>query len=167
MQAIVVQCRFLTREMQLILSGLTDEHRALQPRPGGKTAGWLIGHIAVTGDFGRRLCGRIPLCPKEWRALFNPGSQPSTNADVYPSMDLLCRTASDVYRDLCDAALSADPALLAVETPYAPVRADMPTADIFVRYLMSGHLAYHLGQLTEWRATVGLTPRPHISDAIA
>jgi hypothetical protein len=163
----VVQCRFLMREMEMIVSGLADEHRALQQRPGAKTAGWLIGHIAVTGDFGRRLCGRTPLCPKEWRALFNPGSQPSAKADTYPSMELLCRTAQDVYRDLCDAALTADPALLAVETPYAPVRADMPTADIFVRYLMSGHLAYHLGQLTEWRAAVGLTPRPQIDTAFA
>jgi hypothetical protein len=82
-------------------------------------------------------------------------------------MELLCRTARDVYRDLCDAAATADPASLAVETPYAPVRADMPTADIFVRYLMTGHLAYHLGQLTEWRAAAGLAPRPHADAAIA
>ena len=167
MQAIVVQCRFLMREMEMIVSGLAEEHRALQPRPGAKTAGWLIGHIAVTGDFGRRLCGRTPLCPKEWRALFNPGSQPSPNAEVYPSMESLCRAAQDVYRDLCDAVLSADPSSLAVETPYAPARADMPTADIFVRYLMSGHLAYHLGQLTEWRAAAGLSPRPQIDTALA
>ena len=165
MQAIVVQCRFLMREMEMIVSGLGDDHRALQPRPGAKTAGWLIGHIAVTGDFGRRLCGRTPLCPKEWRALFNPGSHPSVNADEYPSMEMLCRTAQDVYRDLCDAALAADPASLAVETPYVPVRAAMPTADIFVRYLMTGHVAYHLGQLTEWRAAAGLAPRNQADSA--
>lgn len=166
MHDIVMQCRFLIREMEKIFSDLGDEHCAQQSRQGGKTAGWLIGHIAVTGDFGRRLCGRTPLCPKEWRALFNPGSQPPANAEAYPSMELLCRTAQDVYRDLCDAASSADPASLAVETPYAPARADMPTADIFVRYLMSGHLAYHLGQLTEWRVAAGLAPRRQI-EAIA
>lgn len=163
----VMQCRFLMREMEKIVSDLSDAHRALQPRPGAKTAGWLIGHIAVTGDFGRRLCGRTPLCPKEWRALFNPGSQPSANAEAYPSMELLCRTAQGVYIDLCDAVANADPASLAIENPYAPARADMPTADIFVRYLMSGHLAYHLGQLTEWRGAAGLSPRPQIDPALA
>ena len=155
----VTQCRFLIREMEEITSDLNDEHRALQARPGTKTAGWLIGHIAVTGDYGRRLCGRAPLCPKEWRAIFNPGSQPSPNAEEYPSMQLLLRTAHDVYRDLCEAALNADPASLAIENPFAPGRADFPTAGVFVRYLMSGHLAYHLGQLTEWRSAAGLSKR--------
>ncbi len=163
----VMQCHFLMRELEKIVSDLTDEHRALQPRPGAKTAGWLLGHIAVTGDFGRRLCGRTPLCPKEWRALFNPGSQPSANAAVYPSMESLRRVAQDVYRDLCDTAVNADPAALAVENPYAPARADMPTADIFVRYLMSGHLGYHLGQLTEWRVAAGLSPRHSLDTAVA
>ncbi len=159
MQDSVTQCRFLMREMEEIASDLNDEHRALQPRPGGKTAGWLIGHIAVTGDYGRRLCGRTPLCPKEWRALFNPGSQPSPNSEEYPSMEVLRNTAHDVYRDFCEAALNADAASLAVENPFVPGRADFPTAGVFVRYLMSGHLAYHLGQLTEWRTAAGLSKR--------
>lgn len=167
MQDSVTQCHFLMREMEEIASDLRDEHRALQPRPGAKTAGWLIGHIAVTGDYGRRLCGRTALCPKEWRALFNPGSQPSPNSEAYPSMEVLRRTAHDVYRDFCQAALNADQAALAIENPFVPGRADFPTAGVFVRYLMSGHLAYHLGQLTEWRAAAGLAPRRQIDEAMA
>jgi len=167
MQDSITQCRFLMREMEEIVSDLSDEHRALQPRPGGKTAGWLIGHIAVTGDYGRRLCGRAPLCPKEWRALFNPGSRASPNSEAYPSMEVLRRTAHDVYRDFCEAARNADPASLAIENPFAPGRADFPTAGVFVRYLMSGHLAYHLGQLTEWRTAAGLASRRQSDEAIA
>lgn len=161
----VQQCRFFLNEMQDIVTDLGDSHRALQPRPGSKTAGWLIGHLAVTGDFGRRLCGRTPICPKEWRAAFNPGSHPSGNEDAYPSMDILRQTARAVYADLCDAALSAAPEALAAPNPYEPARKAMPTADSFVRYLMTGHLAYHLGQLTEWRAAVGLPPRKRIVSA--
>ena len=69
-----------------MVEGLDDSHRHLQPTPAGKTAGWLIGHLSVTGDFARKLCGRPPICPAEWRAVFNPGTQPSTDAAVYPPM---------------------------------------------------------------------------------
>lgn len=159
------QCRFFLREMQELVSDLSDAQRGLQARAGGKTAGWLIGHMAVTGDFARRLCGRTPICPKEWRAEFNPGSQPTSNVDAYPSMEVLCYTAQAVYRDLCEAAIDADPASLAIVNPYAPARADMPTVDVFVRYLMTGHLAYHLGQLSEWRSAAGLPSRRQIDTA--
>src|SRR5262245_38749649 len=78
MNASIAQCRHLLSQAEPILAGLDDSHRALEPHPGAKTAGWLIGHLSVTGDFARRLCGRAPLCPTDWRALFNPGSRPAT-----------------------------------------------------------------------------------------
>ena len=105
------------------------------------------------------------MCPKEWRAAFNPGSRPSANENAYPSMEVLRQLARAVYADLCDAALAAAPESLAIPNPYEPARKDMPTADSFVRYLMTGHLAYHLGQLTEWRAAAGLPPRRQIDSA--
>jgi hypothetical protein len=61
-----------------------------------------------------------------------------------------------VYSDLCEAAIGADPALLATENPYAPGRIAFPTSGDFVAYLLAGHLAYHLGQLVAWRAAAGL-----------
>ena len=77
---------------------LDDSHLALEPRPGLKTAGWLIGHLATTGDFA----------------------------------------ASD--------------AAMARESPYEPARRPFPRAGDFAGYLMSGHFAYHVGQLSAWRA---------------
>ena len=117
-----------------------------------KTAGWLVGHLAVTGDFGRKLCGRTPLCASEWRAKFNPGTQPSFSRANYPSMAELRDAFQAVYTDLCDAALSADSAVLARENPFPPTRASFPTSGDFVTYLLAGHLAYHIGQLQAWRS---------------
>ena len=71
-------------------------------------------------------------------------------------MSALCEAFRAVYRDLCTSALSAEPALLSRPNPYEPGRGDFPTAGDFVRYLMTGHLAYHLGQLTAWCAAAGL-----------
>lgn len=156
MESSVTQCRHLLSLASPVMAGLSDEHLALEPRPGTKTAGWLIGHLAVTGDFGRRLCGRPPICPKEWRALFNPGSRPSLQRGDYPAMAELREAFGRVYTDFCEAAASADAAALASENPYEPTRSSFPTSGHFVAYLLSGHFAYHFGQLFAWRAAAGL-----------
>lgn len=150
------QCRYLLLLAEPVLAGLDDSHLALEPQPGAKTAGWLIGHLVVTGDFARRLCGRPPICPKEWRARFNPGSTPSTDRADYPEMAEICAAFRSVYADLAVAATAADPNLLAVANPYEPARSGFPTAGDFVAYLSAGHFAYHLGQLVAWRAAAGL-----------
>ena len=156
MNASLAQCRYLLSLAEPILAGLDDSHCALEPQPGAKTAGWLIGHLAVSGDFARRLYGRSPLCPPEWRAAFNPGSQPSGNAVDYPPMATLREMFQQVYADVCAAAWEADPPALTAINPFAPARAAFPTAGDFAAYLRTGHLAYHLGQLVTWRAAAGL-----------
>jgi hypothetical protein len=166
MDSSLMQCRHLLSLAGPVLAALGDAHVALEPQPGTKTAGWLIGHLAVTGDFGRRLCGRAPLCPKEWRALFNPGSQPSVQVADYPPMAELREAFHAVYANLCDAASSADRSVLGSPNPYEPARTSFPTSGDFVAYLLAGHLAYHFGQLVAWRAAAGLGG-PDRSDTLA
>lgn len=156
MKSSAAQCRHLLSQADPILAGLEDAHLALEPQAGVKTAGWIIGHLAVSGDFGRRLCGRPPMCPKEWRVRFNPGSQPSVVETDYPRMKELCAAFREVYSDLSVAALDASADQLAAENPYAPARGAFPTAGDFVAYQLAGHLGYHLGQLVAWRAAAGL-----------
>ena len=80
------QGKFIFGQGKRWLADLTDDHLALEPIAGTKTAGWLVGHLSVTGDFGRRICGLTPMCPKEWRAIFNPGTFPSLDRSIYPPM---------------------------------------------------------------------------------
>src|SRR2546426_12808918 len=131
MNASIAQCRYLLSLAEPILAGLDDSHCALEPQPGTKTAGWLIGHLAVSGDFARRLCGRPPLCPADWGAAFNPGSQPSREANDYPSMATLRDTFASVYSDLSGPASRADASSLTSIKPHAPARAALPTAGGF------------------------------------
>ena len=156
MHSSVMQCRHLLTLSDSIFAGLDDGHLALEPQAGTKTAGWLIGHLAVTGDFARRLCGRQPLCPKDWRTKFNPETQPSAQRDDYPTMAELRTAFRAVYDDLCDAAFTVEDAKLDVLNPYEPGRVAFPTAGDFVEWMLAGHLAYHLGQLTAWRTAAGL-----------
>lgn len=153
MHQAAAQGAFLLQQSERLLAGLEDRHRGLEPAPGAKTAGWLLGHLIVTGDFGRRLCGRVPpLAPKEWRPLFSPGSQPSRNDADYPPMKELLAMFRAVYADLTAHAASAPSELLTVPNPYEPALAGFPTAGEFAAYMMTGHLGYHLGQLSQWRA---------------
>lgn len=153
---LATQCRHLVTLAERAAADLEDSHCALEPAPGVKTAGWLLGHLAVTGDFARRLCGRPPLCPREWRSAFNPGSHPSRDANDYPSIAQLRETVLAVYSDLCSAVQTLDPAAAAVPNPYEPAQGGFPTAGEFIGYLLTGHLAYHVGQLMTWRAAAGL-----------
>lgn len=165
MEANVAQCIYLLSSAEQIFFGLEDVHLALEPQPGTKTAGWLVGHLAVTGDFARRLCGRSPLCPIEWRSHFNPGTRPAFQRVEYPPMAELCDAVRTVYADLCGAAVTVDPTMLAAENGYAPTRTAFPRAGDFVAYLLSPHLAYHLGQLVAWRAAAGLAISSTVHDA--
>lgn len=140
---------------QRTVGRLGDAHRAV-PFTGAKTAGWLIGHLAVTGDFARYLCGAPSLCSRDWRDAYGPGSHPSSDPRDYPSMTSLSKTFIEVYSSLCHIARTTDAARLDLPNPYEAARPAFPTAGDFVRYLMSSHFAYHLGQLNQWCGGAGL-----------
>ena len=154
--AFTSQGRFIFGQGKRWLADLSDAHLALEPIAGVKTAGWLVGHLAVTGDFGRRVCGLAPICPKEWRPLFTPGTFPSPDRSIYPPMAQLCEAAVTVYYDFFANAPNPAESVLALPNPYTPALGAFPTAGDFAAYLMTGHLAHHLGQLGSWHAAAGL-----------
>ncbi|HUQ18358.1 MAG TPA: DinB family protein [Gemmatimonadaceae bacterium] len=160
-ETISAQCRYLIASAEAMLNGLNDEHAALEPTPGNKSAGWLLGHLCITGDFGRRLCGRNPIAPKEWRDTFRPGTN-SGAIESYPAMDELCTKFREIYADLCDVYVAVDQSTLMTPNPFEPARPAFPTAAEMVPYLMTGHLGYHLGQLGDWRRAAGLGHKGHI-----
>lgn len=155
MQAAAIQGAFLVKQYERLFKDLGDEHLALEPAPGLKTAGWLLGHLIVTGDFARRLCGLPALAPKPWRLLFSPGTTPSLDAGTYPPMKVLLATFRSVYEDLIANAPAASREALAAINPYERARSAFPTAGDFAAYLLTGHLGYHLGQLSMWREAAG------------
>ena len=74
-----------------------------------------------------------------------PGETLARTLDGGPLPEARARA---IALELADAPESAN--------PFAPARTAFPTAGDFVAYLLTGHLAYHLGQLVAWRATAGL-----------
>jgi len=156
------QCRYLLFQAEPMLEGLRDEHLHLEPTRGNKTAGWILGHLCITGDFARRLCGRKSICPREWRSTFQPGTKPDDDSTDYPPMADLTRAFREIYTDLCDAIANPDEASLSAPNPFEPARPAFPTGREFVPYIMTGHLGYHLGQLGDWRRAAGLGHKGHL-----
>ena len=158
---------FMLSQSKPILHGLGDEHRALEPMPGTKTAGWLVGHLAFTGDYARRMCGRTSYCSDSWTRRFAPGTQPSHDPNAYPAMAELTGMFGSVYTDLIAAAAEAPRHTLAAPNPYSAARERFPTVRDFLYHLMTAHFAYHLGQLQCWRAAAGLGMTPGSDRQIA
>ncbi len=151
MRSAAAQTGFLLAQYDRLLQGLDDEHLAWAPAPGGKTAGWLLGHLVITGDFARRLCGQAPMTPKEWRPAFAPGTQPSADRAAYPPMARLVEAFRAVYGALAREAAEAPREAIEGPNPFEPTRGAFPSAGDFARYIMTAHLGYHLGQLSGWR----------------
>lgn len=152
-------CRHLLTYAELTLPDLTDEHLALASETNGKTAGWILGHLCVTGDFVRRKCGRPPMTPKEWGPKFTIGSKPGLARDDYPRMDELRTAFVNIYRDLAEFTPTLSAEQLASPSPFEPGRNRFPTTGEFFQWVLTGHLGYHLGQLYGWRSAVGLRER--------
>lgn len=162
MKILADQCRYLLWFAEPMVKGLDDSHLALEPVAGNKSAGWILGHLVITGDFGRRLCGRGPICPREWRAKFSPGTNSTIDASVYPRMSELVSAFPAVYLDLADAIISADESVLGAINPFEPARGGFPTVGEFLPWIITGHLGYHIGQLGDWRRAAGLGHKSHI-----
>jgi hypothetical protein len=151
MHATASICTHLLSYADTLFVDLTDEHLALTSDRGIKTAGWLIGHLCVTGDYTRRKLGRPPLTAKDWGPKFGPGTQPSRSRQDYPEMHALRAACSEIYRDLAAVAPTLPQDLLASPNPFEPSRFRFATLGDFTTWIMTGHMGYHLGQLSEWR----------------
>lgn len=152
-------CAYLASECRALSADLRDEHAALAPHPHAKTAGWLLGHLAVSGDFLRSRFGRPSLAPREWRGRFAPGTQVSLVPADYPPMDQLRTICLAVYDDLAIAAPGTTTDQLELPNPVEFARAAFPFVGGFAVHLMTSHFGYHLGQLSGWRVAAGLPAR--------
>lgn len=146
-------CVHLLTYAKPLLNDLKEEHLAVAAK-NGKTAGWLVGHLCITGDFIRRKTGRPPLTPKDWGPRFAPGTTPSRSPADYPPLSELRNAFEGVYRDLADAAPTISEDILAAPSPFEPGRARFPSTREFLTWVMTGHLGYHIGQLYGWRGEV-------------
>ena len=102
------------------------------------------------------MLGLEPNCPTEWGELFGNGSTPTDDASRYPDRATLLAKLKEQHERVAKAYEAEDDASLAGEFPIEPLRQAFPTIGDGFNFLLVGHEALHLGQLSAWRRAAGL-----------
>jgi len=126
---------------------------------GSHSARWILAHLAISVDYGFKQLDMPLAAPKEWHAVYGPGSDPESHAKIRPSKAELLRFIDDNYLKLCIVSLDADKAkMLAAHT--VPLLYDTPikSKGELLCHILTTHFSSHVGQLSSWRRLVGLPP---------
>lgn len=136
-----------------------DDSNATAQTPGNKNhLIWTYGHLAHSYDwFISAIAKDMKTVPAEYKGLFGGGSKPTDDASAYPTLSQV-RAEFDAAGERM-------------------VRAIEQTPDLFAKPLMDGggwiatkmqavdrnawHVAWHLGQLSNLRLSMGMAPLMH------
>jgi hypothetical protein len=150
--------QFMLGYAEELMKEIPDERLAEQPLPGVNHPAWIIGHLALTGDFAVKLLGGEQTLPKSWILQFGPKSTPSTERDIYPTKEELLNQLMERFELARQLAVSPDPEAMSRPNPRPHMVKRLPTVADLVSFLLTGHLALHLGQLSVWRRMIGKSP---------
>jgi hypothetical protein len=150
--------RFLLGYAHMLVDEIADERLCEQPSPGVNHPAWILGHLAYSGDGAVGVLGGQKLLAGDWMKKFGAGSRPSSLRAEYPSKAELLQILQERFATARDLAAAASPEKVALPNPNARLKDKLPTVRDAVAFLMSGHLALHLGQLSTWRRLIGLAP---------
>jgi hypothetical protein len=147
------------RMAKLLLHRMTDDLTAAefrhQPVPGANSAGWVVGHLAVTLRRTAERLGATDLPPAPANAaVFAATKQPAgAQADLGDPAELI--RLFDACADRVEAAIKALPAALD-----GPSQAPGPFANNHGEAILFGslHVAMHSGQLSTIRRSLGKPP---------
>jgi hypothetical protein len=138
---------------------IREDEMSLHPAPGVHPPLWILGHLAVTLDYGMKPLGLPMLCPKRWHVQFGPGSNDSVRLEDPPTKGELLQAINAGHAALRAGSITADP--VAMNQPHGlAVLANSPirTVGDLIAHLMTTHFATHLGQLSVWRRVTGRPP---------
>lgn len=117
---------------------------------------WVIGHLTHTCELLGGAIGLAAWLPEDWARRFGTGSVPRADVGAY-------ETKNDALAILLDARVRIAGAMDGLSDarwdepfPDASYRDVFPTIRHAITQILVGHTAYHIGQLTIWRRSMGL-----------
>ncbi len=158
MKQAVQQNQFLLGYAKNLTDDLPDERWTEQPFPGINHPAWIIGHLANTADSGVTMVGGQKAGKPEWANLFKGGTTVTSDRSAYPSKEELLNWFNGQYETLQKLSLAATEERLNAPNIHPRLKTLMPTNREVITFLLSSHLAIHLGQLSMWRRLIGLPP---------
>ena len=158
-QTILPSAELVMRYAEQLVQSIPAEGFARMPLKDLNSAAFNIGHLSIYGDRISGMLGRTDLVqPMPYSAdLFKAGAPCLDQPGLYPSKDVLVATFFERQRRAMEAFSSASESALRAENPAEGRFKEMfPTVGSAVSFLLTGHVAMHLGQISAWRRVVGL-----------
>jgi hypothetical protein len=146
--------------LERLMDDVGDEELSAQPLPGMNPPRWILGHLAVTTDSCLQLLGCEPVLPNPWHQAFSPGSENNDEHGPRPTKRELLEALHAGHERVLAALGETDESHLSQPhgVAFASLDKGFPTRGDLLAFLMSGHEAFHIGQLSAWRRASGRAP---------
>ncbi|MEM1446104.1 MAG: DinB family protein [Planctomycetota bacterium] len=125
---------------------------------------WVYGHLGLYGNYVLTLLGDqagtdAVAAPDEWNPLFGMGSacQDDPEGTIYPAMNAIVEQFDRCHTATLEALeKTTDPAVFETVNPNEQMRDRFPTVGAAATFMITTHLALHVGQVSAWRRMEGL-----------
>ena len=151
------QYRFLKTYGEGLLAGLDPADAYTPVQPGGHHPAWILGHLTFSGLGAVQLLGGDASGFEEAQARFGIGSQPEA-APASDDFAAIRAGWNEAHARVETAVSNTGADRLAAPNPRERMAAAFPTIGDMVGFLLTGHEAVHLGQLSAWRRSRGADP---------
>jgi len=153
-----------------LLEGVGPERFARQPEAaaGGRIAcnhpAFIFGHLALYPPRMLEMLGAAPepAAPEGFEARFAAGipCRDDPEGRLYPGMDAILGAFRDGYGALLETLPAVPDERLAAGNPHEALRERLGLATVgeACAFMLTGHVQFHLGQLSTWRRAMGLGP---------
>lgn len=153
--------RFLLGYGESVLADIEEQDAHKLICEGGVSPAWIIGHLGFVANRILAMCGGQPKIDFDtWEPFFGVGSAPTGPADrdTYPAWDELKGIWRQGHADVSEVVLTLPVDKLNEPNPNERMKASLPTIQDFLGFVLTGHDAMHLGQLSTWRRVQGRGP---------
>jgi uncharacterized damage-inducible protein DinB len=154
----ITQNRFLLGYCQNLVIDLPDERLTEQPLPNVNHPAWILGHLTNTFDVVTGMLGGEKKLDAAWNEKFGRMSKGTAVRSDYPSKEELLAKLLERAQAFHVMASGMSEEKLNEPNPNPRMKDAMPRTEDLVAFLMTGHFATHLGQLSAWRRMIGLPP---------
>ena len=164
---IAASCSLGVMYAERLLTDVSATDFARFARPGGQVVtsnhpAFILGHLSL---YGPRIIEQLggdasAVClPEDFASLFAKGAtcQDDPDGTIYPAMDMIVERFFRGFRAAQETLRSTDDATFMEENPEGGrLRELFPTTGAMHAFYVSGHMMFHLGQMSAWRRMMGM-----------
>ena len=153
-ETIITLNQFLLGYFERLNEDIPDDALTVRPADGNSPL-WLLGHLAICGEFCHQLMGDELKHPR-WVSLFGPGSRGEVSKPERFSRSEFETAIREGYPSACERLRTLDDGWF--EQPHGIDmfrNSTLQTRGDFLGHLLTTHFSFHLAQLSQCRKAAG------------